>query len=424
MTETAAKEPPLTHRSRFPASLAELVPGNHLTLLQNGTAYFPALEDALDRASHEIYLETYIYENDATGRRVAAALQRAATRGVDVYLLIDGYGSKELPRRLIDELRAGGVKVQVFRPRISPWTLRRKRLRRMHRKVAVIDREVAFVGGINIIDDSGVTDALFPRYDYAVAVQGPLVETIRQNVRRLWSRVAWGHLRAGTVRGRNLPPVSVGAGTMRAAFVVRDNFRHRRDIEAAYLRAIEQAKSEIILAHAYFLPGPEFRHALIAAAGRGVRVVLLLQGRMEFFIQHYATRALYGNLLAAGIEIYEYRKSLLHAKVAVIDGHWATVGSSNIDPFSLLLSREANLVVDDASFAATLEASLKETVAKDAVRVVPDNWKEQSFIFHFMCWLSYGVLRLMMGISGYDSNFSPLAAQRKRREDDPARPDL
>ncbi len=141
---------------------------------------------------------------------------------------------------------------------------------------------------------------------------------------------------------------------MSAAFVVRDNFRHRRDIETAYMRAIEQAESEIILAHAYFLPGLDFRHALINAAGRGVRVVLLLQGRVEYLLQHYATRALYGNLLDGGIEIYEYRKSFLHAKVAVIDGHWATVGSSNIDPYSLLLSREANVVVDDEAFGATL----------------------------------------------------------------------
>ena len=140
---------------------------------------------------------------------------------------------------------------------------------------------------------------------------------------------------------------------MNAAFLMRDNFRHRRDIEAAYMRAIKQAKSEIILAHAYFLPGLDFRHALIDAAGRGVRVVLLLQGKVEYLLQHYASRALYGNFLDAGIEIYEYRKSFLHAKVAVIDGHWATVGSSNIDPFSLLLSREANVVVDDEAFGAS-----------------------------------------------------------------------
>ena len=169
---------------------------------------------------------------------------------------------------------------------------------------------------------------------------------------------------------------------------------------------IQQAKSEIIIANAYFLPGLDFRHGIIDAAHRGVRVVLLLQGKVEYFLQHYASRALYGNLLDAGIEIYEYRKSFLHAKVAVIDGHWATVGSSNIDPFSLLLSREANIVVDNTEFAGTLTRSLKQTLESDGLRILPDNWKQQPAYFRFMSWLSYGLMRLMMGISGYATESS------------------
>lgn len=199
---------------------------------------------------------------------------------------------------------------------------------------------------------------------------------------------------------------------MSAAFLVRDNFRHRRDIEAAYMRAIEQAESEIILAHAYFLPGLDFRHALIRAAGRGVRVVLLLQGRVEYFVQHYASQVLYGNFLDAGVEIYEYRKSFLHAKVAVIDGHWATVGSSNLDPFSLLLSREANVVVDDEVFGLTLTQSLKQTMEADGRRIMKDTWKQQPTYIRFMCWLSYGLVRLMMGIAGYDRENSVAKYER------------
>ena len=205
---------------------------------------------------------------------------------------------------------------------------------------------------------------------------------------------------------------------MSAAFLVRDNFRHRRDIEAAYMQAIEQAKSEIILAHAYFLPGLDFRHALIDAARRGVRVVLLLQGRVEYLLQYYASRALYGHFLDAGIEIYEYHKSFLHAKVAVIDGHWATVGSSNIDPFSLLLSREANVVVDDKEFGATLMQSLKQTVETDALRIFSDRWKHQSIGLRFLSWLCYGLLRLMVGISGYHrENHWSRKSERQRPAD-------
>jgi cardiolipin synthase A/B len=403
------------HQAVLPAGLSRFIPGNQVTLLQNGEAYFPAIEAAFDRAQHEIYLETYIYENDATGQRIADALKRAALRGVNTYVLIDGYGSKDLPRNMLDYLRAYGVKALIYRPKISPWTFRRKRLRRMHRKIAVVDREIAFVGGINIINDRETTGDMPPRYDYAVAVEGPLVDVIRFSARREWSKVTWSYFRKGTVWGGALPVSTSAGGHMCAAFLVRDNIRHRRDIETAYMRAIEQAESEIILAHAYFLPGLDFRHALINAAGRGVRVALLLQGRVEYRLQYYASRALYGNLLDAGIEIYEYRKSFLHAKVAAIDGHWATVGSSNIDPFSLLLSREANVVIDDEEFGATLAQSLKRTMETDGRRISRDNWKQQPAGFRFMSWLSYGFLRLMMGISGYDRENS-----RTRNERTPA----
>jgi cardiolipin synthase len=389
------------YKAYLSASRSGFVPGNQVTLLQNGEAYIPAIETAFDQARYEIYLETYIYKNDATGQRIAAALTRAALRGVKVYVLIDGYGSKDLPRCMLDRLQTDSVKTLIFKPKISPWTLRRRRLRRMHRKIAVVDREIAFVGGINIIDDREAAGDMASRYDYAVAVEGPLVDAISLSAQRLWSLVAWRSFRKGTVRSAALPDPTSTGGSMNAAFLMRDNFRHRRDIEAAYLQAIKQAESEIILAHAYFLPGQNFRHVLINAAGRGVRVVLLLQGKVEYFLEHYASRALYGNFLDAGIEIYEYRKSFLHAKVAVIDGHWATVGSSNIDPFSLLLSREANVVVDDEEFGATLAHSLKKTVETDGQRILADNWKQQPTGLRFISWLSYGFLRLMMGISGY-----------------------
>jgi cardiolipin synthase len=384
------------------ASYSDFVPGNQVTLLEKGEAYFPAIETAVDRAKYDIYMETYIYEDDTTGRRIADALKRAIQRGVTVSMLIDGYGSRNLPQSTLDRLRTDGVNTLIYRPNISPWTLRRKRLRRMHWKLVVVDREIAFVGGINIIDDSGATGNMVPRYDYAVAVEGPLVDVIRRSAQRLWSLAAWSTLRKATATSDAVPASASTGGSMRAAFVMRDNFRHRRDIEAAYLRAIKQAKSEIILANAYFLPGRTFRGSLVDAARRGVRVVLLLQGKLEHFFEYHGSRALYGAFLDAGIEIYEYRKAFLHAKVAVIDGHWATVGSSNIDPFSLLLSREANVVVDDDAFGATLADSLKRTVEMDGQQVLSENWKRQPVVLRFMRWLSYGVLRLMMGISGYD----------------------
>lgn len=381
-------------------------PDNHIILLHNREAYFPVLEAALNQADHRIYLESYIFENDQIGRRIAEALRRASFRGVKTHVLIDGFGSSSLQKSMIEYLEEAGVLVLKFRPKISPWTFRRRRLRRLHRKIVVIDRQLAFVGGMNIIDDVEISGQNAPRVDYAVSVEGPLVQEIYDSCRRLWLRVSWSHhlrLVRDHDHAKHIPP-SKAVGKMRSAFLVRDNFRHRRDIEGAYLQAIGQARSEIILANAYFLPGLNFRHALLAAARRGVRVVLLLQGTSDHRLAYYATRALFGNFLDAGIEIYEYNKSMLHAKVAVIDNHWATVGSSNLDPFSLLLALEANVVVDDHDFAATLKSGLEQAIAVGARRVSAHHWRSQPLLLRLTSWFSYGLTRILTGIAGYAPN--------------------
>ena len=382
--------------------MTRIIQHNQITLLQNGEAYFPAIEAALDRAVYEIYLESYIFANDNTGRRIAEALRRAAFRGVKTHVLIDGFGSKSLPKTMVDYLVTARVMVLKFRPKISPWTLRRQRLRRLHRKIVVVDQEIAFVGGINIIDDMDMPGQTSPRYDYAVSVEGPMVKQIHDSTRRVWSRVAWTRLRPSWCRDNyRQAPSTEPRGRMRSAFLVRDNIRHRRDIEDAYRQAIEQAQFEIILANAYFLPGLNFRHALLDAAGRGVRVILLLQGRVEYRLLHYASHALYGSFLDAGMEIYEYHKSLMHAKVAVIDEHWATVGSSNLDPFSLLLSLEANVVVDDENFAKKLKQSLEQAIKMGARRIFENSWRTQPIRVRLASWLSYGLVRFMIGMAGY-----------------------
>ncbi len=389
-------------------AVTRMIPNNHIRLLQSSQAYFPALEAALDRAMHDIYLETYIFENDNTGRRITEALRRAALRGVKTHLLIDGFGSIGLPQTMVDELETAGATVLKFRPKTSPWTLQRRRLRRLHRKIVVVDQTIAFVGGINIHDGMDRHGQPCMRFDYAVSVQGPLVKAIHDAVRQVWSRVAWMRRLPG--RGREndrYRPSTERAGLMQAAFLVRNNIRHRRDIEEAYLQAIEQAQREIILANAYFLPGLNFRHALVDAAGRGVRVVLLLQGKRDHPIFQYASHALYGSFLAAGIEIYIYQTSFLHAKVAVIDGHWATVGSSNLDPFSLLLALEANVVVDDEDFAKELKISLEQAMATGAQRMGVNNWRTKSINLRVASWLSYGLVRFMIGIAGYASGKRP-----------------
>jgi cardiolipin synthase len=374
--------------------------GNRITLLKNGAEYFPALEAAFDRAREHIHLESYIFRDDESGRRIAQALIRAAQRGVKAHLLIDGFGSYPLPQALLQTLRDAGVQVLVYRPKISPWGLRRQRLRRLHRKLALVDASVGFVGGINIVNDAESAESP-PQYDYAVAVEGPLTGEIFTAMRHLWNLVSWAQLRDARSRDHQRILVTAAAGKVRAQFLLRDNLRYRRDIERAYLRAIGKARHEIMIANAYFLPGTRFRHALIAAAERGVRVVVLVQGQTDHPMANYAARAFFGRLLRAGVEIFEYQKSVLHAKTAVIDGIWSTVGSSNIDPFSLVLAREANIAVYDRDFAGELRASMLQELDSGAVRVMPEALKSLPLYKRFLIWVSYGIVRVMMGMVNY-----------------------
>ena len=378
----------------------QFLAGNAVALLENGEQYFPALEAEIDRAEREIFLQSYIFEDDGTGARIAAALARAAGRGVAVRVMVDGFGGRSFVSRLMPRLREAGVQVLIYRRELRTLSLRRHRLRRLHRKVVAIDGRVAFVGGINVVDDFDAGALPHPRYDYAVRLEGPILGEIYPVVHRLWWLVA-------TLSGKErqpgfLPPeVHPGpAGLMTAAFVYRDNFRHRHDIEAMYLEAIRGARREILVACAYFMPGWRVRHALMEAAGRGVRIAIVVQGWSDHRVFQNASRVLYSALLDHGIEIYEYERSELHAKAAVVDGRWATVGSSNLDPFSLFLAREANVAVFSESFAREVRDSIDREIHHGARAVPRLLWKRRAWTERIAGWLAYGYARLAMGIAG------------------------
>lgn len=381
--------------------ISHFLSGNQLRLLESGAEFFPALLEEIARARHEIHLETYIFEADRSGQAVAAALTAAARRGVAVRILVDGFGAREFPFVLGQGLVAAGAEVLTYRPEAGRFALRRGRLRRLHRKLSVFDGAVAFIGGINIIDDHNTPHQTPPRFDYAVRIEGPVVAQIHGVMRGLWRLVRWATLGRRPPAPPALPVVSELRGDITARLVVRDNLRHRRDIEGAYLEAIAAARHEIILANAYFLPGRRFRKALIAASRRGVQVTLLLQGRVEYVLMHYATLALYGILLKTGIRIFEYRAGFLHAKVAVVDCDWVTVGSSNIDPFSLLLAREANLVVQDAAFARQLKAGLTKAIAHGGAEIYRRDLHARPWYMRLASRIAYALVRILVGVTGY-----------------------
>ena len=406
----------------------EFANDHRVRLLQGAEEFFPALIDAMDAALSDIQFETYIFDFTGAGASVAEALMRAAQRGVRTQLVVDGVGTGNLPTAWAERLRAAGVQYRVY-SRLGPLgLLLPQRWRRLHRKLCVVDGRVLFCGGINVLDDFhdpnyGTLDA--PRFDFAVVATGSLVTTASETMEQLW----WRMQAVRDARQRHLPealralraasaakhaaavaaeaaaqPSAAGGSPMRAALVLRDNVRNRSRIEKAYRRAIGGARKEIIIANAYFMPGGKLRRALVMAARRGVRVRLLLQGRYEYFMQYHAARPVYGALLDAGVEIYEYAPSFLHAKVAVIDAFgdkpWATVGSSNLDPLSLLLAREANVVVEDAAFATDLHQRLEHAMQHAGRRMDPARYAGRPLRQRVLDRIAFALMRLALWVTG------------------------
>ncbi|MDP4613215.1 MAG: cardiolipin synthase ClsB [Limnohabitans sp.] len=397
--------------------------GHQIRLIEGGQQYFESLVAALDQARSHVLLETYIFDVHGAAAMVAEALERAALRGVRVWLVVDGVGTPQLPEVWCTRFAQAGVDWRVYAPLGTLGLLIPSRWRRLHRKLCVVDGHTAFCGGINILDDwydPHHGSLAEPRLDFAVAAQGELVGHIQDSMTQLWWRLQGAQharerklaqsFRSFKTAGLPLPwnqPLPLPDGSpspSRAALLLRDNVLHRSQIERAYLKAIGLARHEVLIANAYFLPGRRLRQALVHAARRGVRVRLLLQGRYEYFMQYHAARPVYGTLLAAGVEIYEYDASFLHAKVAVVDPDhdrpWATVGSSNLDPLSLLLAREANVVVADRLFAQQLHRRLSQVIDAQSTRISAtlsqrhwhQRWRDR---------LAFGLMRLALFLTGH-----------------------
>ena len=397
--------------------------GNDIRLLHNGGEYFPALIKVINAAEQSVHLETYIFNLDETGHRVMDALCQAQERGVKVRVVLDGFGCNETARDVCDLLTRSGIRHRVYRP--EPQGLRQavfdlRRLRRMHRKTCVVDGTIGFVGGINVLDDyedvPNDGKGPRPRFDFAVEMRGPIVEDLVHCQRALWLRMNWRRLNGApgfyqrfqqwgdTLLRRRQGQHRPTEGGMRAALLLRDNLRYRQRIEDAYVTAIAKAQHDILIANAYFFPGRRLRKALRLAAKRGVKVRLFLQGRSEYAMQYRACRYMYNDLLADGMEIHEYMASYLHAKVAVFD-RYAMVGSSNLDPFSLLLAREANVFIDDDEFAGRLKRALESEMESDARVVTVERLKKRNLLERTLDAFSYAMLRFGVALTGKSAQY-------------------
>ncbi|WP_263262528.1 cardiolipin synthase ClsB [Pseudomonas sp. RIT-PI-S] len=371
---------------------------NQIQLLINGEEFYPSVFEAIAQAREEVLLETFILRDDQVGSQLQEVLAAAAGRGVRVEVLVDGYGSAELSADTLRALSEAGVRVLAFDPSKPMLGMRTNLFRRLHRKIVVVDGEIGFVGGINFCADHLGDFGPMAKQDYAVQVRGPIVADLHKATLELMdqtSQVDRQHKPWLTER----VPLQADSAHAKILLSVRDNNRHTADIEAHYLNAIRGARERILIANAYFFPGYRLLRELRNAARRGVKVTLILQGMPDMPLVRLCSRLLYNYLLRDGVVIREYKTRPLHGKVALVDRHWSTVGSSNLDPLSLSLNLEANLVIDDPTFNAKLYDHLAELAQKECKsiplqRVLRGYWWRAPLIFlsfhflrHFPAWI-------------------------------------
>ncbi|MEZ4367539.1 MAG: phospholipase D-like domain-containing protein [Kofleriaceae bacterium] len=365
--------------------------GNQLRLLRGGGETFTAMLAAIAGARRTIALETYILVADLTGHRFAAALIERAAAGVTVRLLYDAIGGFGLPAPYLDSLRAAGIEVVDFHP-LAPWRRRFNLSQRDHRKVLVVDDEVAFTGGLNIADDyADERDGGHGWYDLHCEMRGPIVADFARSFRRAWVYAGGQpYLTPPTADHVDLTP----AGDSFARLIDNALRRRRRAFRRAYLTALNRAERSAYLMNAYFLPDRGLRRAMVRAVARGVDVRVIVPGRSDVALVGLASLYVQGRLARLGVKIHRWRGPMMHAKAAVIDAAWAKVGSYNLDHRSLVGNLEIAVESLDADFAGTLvtefEAALARTEPFDLAR-----WRARGWLRRITAWIAFRLRRLL-----------------------------
>ena len=386
--------------------------GNEVELLINGEAFFPRVFDSIRKARREVLIETFIIRDDEVGKALQQTLMYVARRGVHVEITIDAYGGNEASAAFFEAMADTGVHVHLFEPTRHLFNLRLNVFRRLHRKLVVVDNEVAFIGGINYCADQLTSFGEEAKQDYSMRLCGPVVQDIHQacldllrhgdskppRLQRLKKFAASQHDALHKSHHENPPEKQE---SVRALLAIRDNGLHKRDIEKHYLHAVNTAKERLVLAHAYFFPSYGLLRALRTAARRGVNVTLILQGEPDMPWVRLCAQLLYGYLLREGVKIYEYKERPFHGKLALADRHWATLGSSNLDPLSLSLNLEANVMIDDEAFNQHLFKHLRTLVQEHGEPVSMQVVKRSYWWRMPLIFLSFHFLRHFPVIAGW-----------------------
>lgn len=380
--------------------------GNRFALLENGDQYYPRVFERIAQAKFEVMIETFILFEDKVGIALRDVLVAAAQRGVEVHLTLDDYGSPDLSEAFMASLVDAGVHVHLFDPGRKYLGRRLNMLRRLHRKLVTIDGEIAFIGGINFSADHLADFGDEAKLDHAAEAQGPIVTRIRDFMREQLGeppqRGDWAR-RLGNRFRRHRSPVEpdIDAEGAEAMLVTRDNNHHRDDIERHYRIAIRTAKRRVWIANAYFFPGYRLLRELRRAGRRGIDVRVILQGQPDVPFARFCASMLYHHLLRASVKVHEYCEKPMHSKIALVDHEWATIGSSNLDPLSLSLNLEANLVIRDRSFNQRLSERMEHLVRHSCKEIRLDELHEPKFWLGVRNFIVFHLLRYFPRWAGW-----------------------
>lgn len=371
-------------------SYNQYLPGHELELVRSGEPFFEQVLRIIDSAQRIIHFQMYIFDEDNTGKEVASALIRARKRGVEILMALDSYGSKSLSTAFIAGLRNSGIQFKFFSPLPAHFYFFRLG-RRMHNKAIVADYSEALIGGINIADKYRGTAEEVPWLDYAICVKGPLCVELS----RICERIFWEKY-FGKIKNEKKGIPNPNAGNARSRLALNDWFRRKNQIGAGYKAAIKKSQSSVAIMASYFLPSRSLRTTLKYAARRGVRVSVLLPGKSDLAMAKRATTYLYRWLLKNNIAIYEWEKSILHGKMAVVDNKWVTIGSYNLNHLSEYSSIEMNVEVLDETFAATTQRALSELMQQSTAITTDTYALKRGFFNRFLDWGSYIFARWIM----------------------------
>ena len=364
---------------------------NKIRLVRGGAEYFDLLEQLIDNAKSSVHLQTYIFDGDTTGIRIVDALIRAAQRGVPVFLLIDGYASRGFPPEQIERLKAAGVHFRWFEPlfRSSDFYFGR----RLHHKVTVIDARHSLVGGINISDKYNDLPGKPAWLDWCLYSEGEVSVELCRICIEMFDKSNWSTTR------RRIPDPAKEQFSFPETCKIRirrnDWVRRYHQISRCYSNLFASAQSDILIMCSYFLPGPQFCNSLERAVKRGVKIKVVIAGASDVKVAKYAERHMYRWYFRNHIEVYEYQKNILHAKIAVADNNWVTVGSFNVNNISAYASIELNLEVKNEKLAKEVKAHFYDIIEKDCIRITEENFKPENIFKQLFHRTAYEIVRVM-----------------------------